>query len=167
MCRLRREALIAAHGKVQDLIAQRPSCRSLRELSGGEPDLRGGETGRGSGRRTAQRGEEAGLDRHVVIEQAHGCGVRGRCPADGAGERERRGGGPPRSRIGGGEPGGSVIRGPVVDDDDLVEARRGSRELRGEQVAPLGRDDHRDPGRERPRLRVSPWVLHKRGLTHR
>ena len=106
----------------------------LAALAGRKVDLRGGAEEFGDLiEGTAQRGEEARLEQHVVIEQAD-VGVAGARDAaiDGAGEGERGGGVLDFDRgVGGGEPRGGVVGGAVVDNDDLLGLLRDDRgELR-------------------------------------
>ena len=119
------ERLVAADGEILGRgLARTRSCRSPRGVTpGGKRICAVAQNRSGTwSKARAEGGEEAGLEQHVVVEQAD---VRvagaGDAAVDGAGEGER-GGGVDDLDLGvcGGEPGGGVVGAAVVDDDDLV-----------------------------------------------
>jgi hypothetical protein len=95
--------------------------------AGGKLDLRGGAEEIGHLLEGAlQRGEEAGLQQHVVIEQAdvRAAGARD-AAVDGAGEGERGGGVDHFDlRVVACQPFGGAVGAAVVDDDDLLGGLR-------------------------------------------
>ena len=146
------QGLVAAHGEVFGRGLREHGLAGLFAAhAGGEADLRGGAEEVGDLLKGAlQRGEEAGLEQHVVIEQAD-VRVAGASDAavDGAGEGERGGGVDDLDlRVGGGEPVGGAVGAAVIDHDDLVGGLcEEAGELGLEQfLAGARRDDYGDAG---------------------
>ena len=151
------QGLIAAHGEIFGRGLREDGLAGLLAADAGrEADLRGGAEEVGDLVEGAlQGGEEAGLEQHVVVEQAdvRAAGA-GDAAVDGAGEGERGGGVDDFDlRVGGGEPGGGVVGAAVIDDDDLVGGLgEEAGELGLEQFfAGAGGDDYGDAGWERRR----------------